>query len=568
MRQESIMFLVMTLMLTALCSCSSGNAGGVDADAGTDADADVPPDDAGPEEAGDDGDGDGVDDETPADVCANGIQDPGEENVDCGGACPACVDSVEQWGITWTFDRGYRVGRFANLDYWVLGPVTVTQIDPAFDGQFNGWEVNPVYSDCDSPGQAFDARIGCWQEDLMPDLPYTARPMESIVKAISFPDGPCGGFEYDCLETAAVLTVLGRVPPDDGATIFRPPYVGSDKPFYSTHDLRMDILPAFAPVPDARTLDWVIERFQRVQMDHKGGNQSRALRPMVNFMDGDCHRYGACVGNDNGEGVLALLLEGPEDQRMEALIYYVQFGIDWTMAAMEGHTWSLGGPGVQPAFKIPIAFAATMLDDDDMKRITSETLFFDNNYLYASSQTPTRALYGSHDIYWSEDKYWQYVMDKMDGVDVSTSAVRDPYGYIDAECPEIGYQFCCTANPWKASALAGFLFPELREVYDFELLFDYADRWKNIGRWTLPDPCAPYDGDRANLGVTFGPDGSGGCIAGSGRFPDQHGTSAGDGYYGRPFVEAMWDAYRGTMCYDGTCDPDETPESCPYDCPE
>ena len=38
--------------------------------------------------------------------------------------------SVSQYGITWTFDKPARVGQFINGDYYVVGPVTVTVIDP------------------------------------------------------------------------------------------------------------------------------------------------------------------------------------------------------------------------------------------------------------------------------------------------------------------------------------------------------------------------------------------------------------------------------------------------------
>ena len=39
--------------------------------------------------------------------------------------------SVTQWGITWTFAGPARAGRFVTGDWWVVGPVMVTSIDPA-----------------------------------------------------------------------------------------------------------------------------------------------------------------------------------------------------------------------------------------------------------------------------------------------------------------------------------------------------------------------------------------------------------------------------------------------------
>ena len=57
------------------------------------------------------------------------------------------VRQVDQFGITWTFDKDYGVGQFANGDYYVVGPVTVIGIEPAsveIDGRtINGSSVNP-----------------------------------------------------------------------------------------------------------------------------------------------------------------------------------------------------------------------------------------------------------------------------------------------------------------------------------------------------------------------------------------------------------------------------------------
>jgi hypothetical protein len=39
-------------------------------------------------------------------------------------------DSLKQYGITWTFEQPARVGRFITGDYYVVGPVTIKDIDP------------------------------------------------------------------------------------------------------------------------------------------------------------------------------------------------------------------------------------------------------------------------------------------------------------------------------------------------------------------------------------------------------------------------------------------------------
>ena len=54
--------------------------------------------------------------------------------------------NITQYNITWYFSEPVQYGQFANGDYWVIGPVTITNITPEFNGINHGWEVNPGYS--------------------------------------------------------------------------------------------------------------------------------------------------------------------------------------------------------------------------------------------------------------------------------------------------------------------------------------------------------------------------------------------------------------------------------------
>ncbi|NJL71890.1 MAG: hypothetical protein HC888_09930, partial [Candidatus Competibacteraceae bacterium] len=40
------------------------------------------------------------------------------------------VQSISQYGITWTFDKEYPTGQFITGDPWVVGPVTVVSVSP------------------------------------------------------------------------------------------------------------------------------------------------------------------------------------------------------------------------------------------------------------------------------------------------------------------------------------------------------------------------------------------------------------------------------------------------------
>lgn len=66
-----------------------------------------------------------------------------------------------------------------------------------------------------------------------------------------------------------------------------------------------------------------------------------------------------------------------------------------------------------------------------------------------------------------------------------------------------------------------------------------------------PDPCAPPDpidfrknsDEWTKYGITWGSDGEGGCITGSGRFPQNHGQHADAGGYRSDLVDNLWDLY-------------------------
>lgn len=65
-----------------------------------------------------------------------------------------------------------------------------------------------------------------------------------------------------------------------------------------------------------------------------------------------------------------------------------------------------------------------------------------------------------------------------------------------------------------------------------------------LGVWAKPDPCAPYDGNPNNYGKTYGPDSTGDCIKGSGRYTAKHGTNKAAGAYGSGFGDEMWTCFR------------------------
>ncbi|MEX0887402.1 MAG: chitobiase/beta-hexosaminidase C-terminal domain-containing protein, partial [Phycisphaeraceae bacterium] len=434
------------------------------------------------------------------------------------------TNQITQYGITFTFDQDYLHGQFANGDYWVAADgatgVTVTSITPDFTGTRNGWMVNPS-----SPNvQGFASDIARFNAGVVNDLPYVAAPGSSLLKVISrghWTGGDATRYstrDVTRLETASVLTVVDTMPDTGGERLFRPAYGGSDKTLYSVDDLRTDLLPSLAPSPSTPTLANQERRFERVQIEFDGSWQGRQMRPMQHMPD-----YGAQIGRDSGGAALRLMLNDSIEDREQLLVNYVQYGLDLYADYQSGTRWP-GNGGHALGRKLPMVFAAVMLDHEQMKQDimnAPQGHFHENDSVYFSENAMT-SLWGHTG---SESMYW--LNQHTTG---GSRTVRDPYGYIDGgQQPGGSYQFCCNSMPFKGAALALHLMPELREVWNDEKYLDYVDRWVTHGAWTDPDPYQSL-GDGAQDGV--------------GRYPELHGTNADSGSYGSSFVNAMWDQYR------------------------
>jgi len=131
--------------------------------------------------------------------------------------------SLSQFGITWTFGKEYPCGQFANGDWWVVGPVTVTKISPGLSDGRNGSMANPI----PAHEQGYDRRAWNYNPDLSVRTPFMMDANVSLVSTISNPD--TDGRKLIELKTAAVLTCLTKAPP---AGTFRPPFCGTEKPLH------------------------------------------------------------------------------------------------------------------------------------------------------------------------------------------------------------------------------------------------------------------------------------------------------------------------------------------------
>lgn len=467
--------------------------------------------------------------------------------------------TLTQNGVTFEFSEPVEFGIFANGDYWIVGPVDITEMVPPMEDGRNGWEINPSQTST----QPYDSRAKRYDETLAPSLPATISPGDTIIKTVSL--DPLNDTCRPCVERAMVLTVLDAAPPENGVNSFRPGYFGSNKTMLSVKDIDLTVIPIVDAVPSAPDLATIEGRYRWVQLDHQNDWVSRFIHPSEHMPN-----YGASIANDSGDAVMRFMLPGTDKEKLPALINFLQFGIDLYSMALGGQYWPPNG-GHSSGRKLPIAFAGMVLHHQGMKDTASETSdsrFAENGHLYESSVTG-EVLFGQE---CTESQYWNSY-----GYDNGIRDCRDPYELIDGGMtPGWTYQFCCNSATWRGTLVPLVLWPELEAVWNDDEFIRYGVRWVNDGSEADNDTCAPargaceggeHDGEsctRANedtvcgtssqctgdpesYQVTWGPDPSnpGRCIEdtdptdGIGRYPQIHHQNANDGYYSSKFAGDM-----------------------------
>lgn len=263
------------------------------------------------------------------------------------------AQSVSRFGVTWTFDQPREVGQFANGDWWVIGPVTITEITPATVNNQNGSMLNPGVNGA----QGFDDRIknNTFEPALnvAAQLPLTIAEPASLLSAISLPEK--SQRDDPQMDTIAILTVLPEAPPVGS---FRPPYQGTDKTIPgNVADLDFNKLGKYAPTADAVMPGQLSTTFERPYIELKTSWTGRYMHPKSNQPP-----YGREIAQRLGHGLLALQLDAPDEEKRELLIDLVQVGIDIYGAAREGAKWHADG-GHNQGRKMPLILAGVMLNN-------------------------------------------------------------------------------------------------------------------------------------------------------------------------------------------------------------
>jgi hypothetical protein len=398
-------------------------------------------------------------------------------------------ESVTQYGITWAFEKPARVGQFANTDFYVVGPVTITAIDPKpLHGKDipedqlnvrekrlkedqrvrNGFMLNPPVA----MKVAYDSAVKNWfAPSLVQRLPVAMKAGDSLVSTISMPPG----LKIKCqlknvyrrsgapTRRAAVLTCVGEPQPADA---FRPAFCDRQARIYLARNLKRELLPTLAT---GKSIPKIAQYVGFTQKPWVATCFFAFEQPMENMP-----MYGREYGRVVGIAALMLCTDLTPEQKEPLLVNFVQVGIDLGAIIRAGHPgWeAFGGHG--NGRKLPIVFAGLLLGDEQLAHINK-------NFPKAHFGEDEQTAYGDC---WTGAKV---VFTGHRAIDAATGIARlgmgtGPYEHMQPATwkkrnhTSESYRRCCTSATWIAQALVMHLM-KAQKVWAHDAFFDYCDRW-------------------------------------------------------------------------------------------
>jgi hypothetical protein len=456
------------------------------------------------------------------------------------------AQSVTQYGITWTFDKPYTVGKFVTGDYWVIGPVTVVSVSPApgpapanepatsgksiygttmlvTDPRMRNGSMIILGRDREADkgtgfgAQGYDSRGLVYAPKLSVAFPLQLPVNQSLISSIStetyddkgkvstpyimapFSSGPsrylnCAPTAESVMSDAAVLTCLDKIPPDDA---FRPPYAGTEKPIYEVKDLHWDILPKLQPV--ASTPDWAkMERvFERPWLDHLDTFAIQTCFP-ANNQPG----YGREFSRMTSMAGLMLLLDVPQEQKQKLMIEYVQLGIDLHGLGVCGRNWISEDGGFWIGRKWPILFASLMLNNESLRTfppVDASVPVYSTLMLAPTTPAPNGFFCEDTDTFYGKGGDGQTVLGQTIFHMVPHPSFEEkPRSQFDAEDKRLDAYRTQNALSWNGEALAALLM-KAKAIWNHDAYFDYVDRMmgpnpaSEFPKWLLPGCTSSMD---------------------------------------------------------------------------
>jgi hypothetical protein len=389
---------------------------------------------------------------------------------------------ISQYGITWTFDKPVKSGQFITGDWWVIGPVSIIKVNPEpgpvstdkNNLELNRWGDTSMKIDTQMRNgsmivykagytQGYDSRNASYRKRDNIIFPFVLEPNLSLVSTISnqtFPvDNFCKNIMWDSekqsrvtLKTAAILTCLDKVPPEDA---FRPPFAGNMKPLFRAGSINWEILPKLKPAGDVPSWEEFEGYFSRCWPDHLISWEQQELVPNENMPN-----YGREHARVVSIASVMLMLDVPQERKEKLAIGLIQHGIDLYGTAMAGGYWNEGG-GHSSGRKWPILFAALMLNNNELYDLPATAIF----------QEDAQTYYGKG--WFGQTVLWQMIFHhgKRD-----TYEEKPPAEWLQWDKTSESYRNCCTSSAWVGTALAARYLKAVK-TWGHDAYFDYVDRW-------------------------------------------------------------------------------------------
>jgi len=390
--------------------------------------------------------------------------------------------TISQHGITWTLAKPARVGRFVNGDYYVVGPVTVTQITPGWDGTANGSMLNPQPL---TGNTGLDSRLHGFKAELQTPVPIEMKPGDSLVSSISCKElGECKTilwpFSPDArearvrrwLRSLSVLTCMAEPQPPDA---FRPSPLDRENVIFLARNLRRHLLRKLEPVEGTPRPAEFAKYFERCWLDLSRVN----FHAPAEYAP----QYGRETARCVGMASLILLCDFPDAEKEPLLVGFVQYGIDLYGTLRAGYPgWgTLGGHG--QGRKWPLIFAGILLGDEAMahpdKTFPDVIFQQDNQTVYGKGWTGATVLWAGHlgqsNWYkWPDEDRRAYFAEAVHPSqwpdDGKGTKFSNPGRTAEA------YRRCCTSHAWIAQALSARIM-HAEKIWNHDAFFDYCDRW-------------------------------------------------------------------------------------------
>jgi uncharacterized repeat protein (TIGR02543 family) len=319
------------------------------------------------------------------------------------GCSAGFAKSIEQYGITWFFQDCEKYGQFANGDYWIVGPATITRITPessktpytladgtTVDWIKNGTMINPKPMPSNAwklkngygGNQGFDSSAETYasysnSNNVAPSNTGTALVVPahtSVVSSIS--TGVYKG--RSVTDIMAILTVLPSPAPDGS---FRPQMTGTDKTVrWNKSQLDYSILKKLAPVADTPLLSTVEGYFEKPWQVMWEANSVQAISPTGNMPN-----YGRDNAHQVTDAILSLHLNYTDAQKEKLYIRFVQYGIDIYGAIKDAEVinaqtkekfpyddiFYTANGGLNVGRKAPMVLAGLALNDSGIKDLSN-----------------------------------------------------------------------------------------------------------------------------------------------------------------------------------------------------